>query len=65
MSEASESMCIVCSRNSDQTPLIPVEYRGSAIRICPQHLPILIHDPAQLIGRLPGAENLRPADHHD
>jgi len=65
MDEALGGTCIVCSRDSDQTPLIPVEYRGSTIRICPQHLPVLIHDPAQLIGRLPGAENLRPADHHD
>jgi hypothetical protein len=25
----------------------------------------LIHDPGQLVGRLAGAEHLRPADHHD
>jgi hypothetical protein len=36
-----------------------------AFEICPQHLPLLIHDPARLIGKLPGAEKLRPADHHD
>jgi hypothetical protein len=65
MVKASGGVCIVCSRNSDQTPLIPVEYRGSEIRICPQHLPILIHDPTQLVGTLPGAETLEPADHHD
>jgi hypothetical protein len=40
-------------------------YRDSRLWICPQHLPVLIHDPAQLIGKLPGAENLRPAEHHD
>ncbi len=65
MNQMSGGVCIVCQRSSDETPLIPVEYRGSGIRICPQHLPILIHDPAQLIGKFPGAENLRPADHHD
>ncbi|MBN1668307.1 MAG: hypothetical protein JW862_14535 [Anaerolineales bacterium] len=26
--------------------------------ICPQHLPILIHKPAQLADKLPGAEKL-------
>jgi hypothetical protein len=33
--------------------------------ICPQHLPLLIHNPQQLAGKLAGAENLKPADHHD
>ena len=57
--------CLACHRGSDATPLIALEYRGSRIWICPQHLPILIHDPGQLVGVLPGAENLSPADHHD
>jgi hypothetical protein len=45
--------------------LIPLEYRGAQTWICPQHLPVLIHHPDQLVGKLAGAENLRPADHHD
>jgi hypothetical protein len=49
----------------DTTPLIALTYRGGSYWICPQHLPILIHDPARLSGRLPGAEDLRPADQHD
>jgi hypothetical protein len=57
--------CLACQRGPDVTPLIPLEYRDSKIWICPQHLPVLIHDPAQLIGVLPGAEGLSPADHHD
>ena len=57
--------CLVCDRDSTVTPLLAIEYRGSQYRICPQHLPVLIHDPAQLAGKLPGAENLKPADHHD
>jgi hypothetical protein len=59
------SECLACGRGADLTPLIQLEYRGSALWICPQHLPVLIHDPAQLIGKLEGAETLRPADHHD
>lgn len=58
-------ICLACGRGDSETPLIQLAYRGSAIWICPQHLPVLIHDPAQLIGRLPGAENLTPADHKD
>ena len=57
--------CLVCARGSEETPLIPLEFRGAALWICPQHLPVLIHDPAQLVGKLAGAEQLRPADHDD
>ena len=57
--------CLFCSRDEMQVPLVQLRYQGQGLWICPQHLPILIHDPAQLIGRLPGAENLSPADHHD
>lgn len=66
MSEPSDGkQCLVCHRDDSATPLVVAEYRGGHIRVCPQHLPILIHDPARLIGLLPGAENLEPADHED
>lgn len=57
--------CLACKRDSEQTPLLPLEYRGARIWICPQHLPILIHDPQRLVGVLPGAENLAPSEHQD
>lgn len=60
-----DASCLACGRGPAETPLIPLEYQGATYRICPQHLPLLIHDPAQLVGRLPGAEHLKPADHHD
>jgi hypothetical protein len=63
--EANEKHCLACKRGNHETPLVHLEYRDSSLWICPQHLPILIHDPAQLIGLLPGAENLSPAEHHD
>lgn len=66
MSETTHAdACLMCHRDANQTPLITLEYRGATLRICPQHLPVLIHDPAKLIGRLPGAEHLKPAEHHD
>jgi len=55
----------MCQRDSDVTPLLSLEYRGTTIRICPQHLPVLIHDPARLVGILPGAEELQPSEVHD
>ena len=57
--------CLACDRDSDATPLVALEHRGVHAWICPQHLPVLIHDPARLVGRLEGAEHLRPAEHHD
>jgi hypothetical protein len=61
----SEPHCLVCQMPSDTVPLITLTYQGDTLWICPQHLPILIHDPAKLVGILPGAENLDEADHHD
>ena len=57
--------CLACDRDDQATPLVALEYRGQRVWICPQHLPVLIHDPAQLIGKLPGAEGFKPADIHD
>jgi hypothetical protein len=57
--------CLVCQNDSDRVPLISLEYRGSTFRICPQHLPIVIHQPDLLIGTLEGAENFQPSAHHD
>ncbi len=50
--------CIACKQNSQDIPLLAIEYQGQHYYICPQHLPILIHHPEQLTGLLPGAEKL-------
>ena len=63
--EIKTNQCLVCERDVDATPLIQLRYRDFGFAICPQHLPVLIHDPAQLIGKLPGAEGFKPADIHD
>ena len=57
--------CVACGRSSAEIPIVRVEYMGESIGICPQHLPILIHDPTRLAGRLRGAESMEAADHHD
>ncbi len=65
MSESADKSCLACERGPEQTPLLQLAYLDSVFWICPQHLPILIHDPARLVGLLPGAETLSPAEHHD
>jgi hypothetical protein len=62
---ATTHKCVACERGSDEVPLLSAEFRGRQFHICAQHLPILIHDPGQLAGRLEGAETLDPAEHHD
>lgn len=59
------SICVACARSSDEVPIVRIEYRGELVGICPQHLPILIHDPTRLTGKLAGAESMEAADHHD
>jgi hypothetical protein len=61
----SNKQCLVCKRGEQETPLVNLDYREQRMWICPQHLPMLIHNPQELAGQLPGAENLKPADHHD
>ncbi len=57
--------CLACDSSQDEVPLVSLLYKGTAHWICPRHLPLLIHDPAQLAGRIEGAERMRPAEHHD
>ncbi len=57
--------CLLCERDDQATPLVQLLYRGAPTWICPQHMPVLIHDPHSLADVLPGAEQLSPAEHHD
>ncbi len=49
--------CIVCKKDENEVPLIMMKYKGQDLRICPQHVPVLIHDPQKLVGLVDGAEN--------
>lgn len=57
--------CLACGRSDRDTPLVQLLYQGAPLHICPQHLPVLIHNPIELVGKLDGAERLRPAEHRD
>lgn len=63
--EAEANACVASGRDSEAVPLLRLEYQGGGFWICPQHLPVLIHDPTRLAGRLPGAETLEPSAHED
>ena len=53
--------CLVCKKSSSDIPVTKFYYQKSEFYICPQHIPILIHNPQELIGLLDGAENLKGA----
>ena len=58
--------CLNCNRPETVIPLVSLRYAGSEAWICSQCLPILIHQPQRLAGKITGAENLPAAepDHH-
>ncbi len=58
MDKQNEKACIFCKRDSTEMPLIQLSYVDKSYWICPQHIPILIHEPTKLAGVLPGAENM-------
>lgn len=58
-----EANCVYCQREQDQVPLLTMRVAGRDAWICPEHLPILIHKPHLLKGKLEGTENLNPEDH--
>jgi hypothetical protein len=52
--------CLNCRRPETTIPLVSLRFAGDQAWICSQCLPILIHKPQQLAGKLSGAENLDP-----
>ena len=63
--DRSSMRCLACGMPQDEVPLVGLVYRDEPRWICPRHLPLLIHDPGSLAGKLEGAESMEPADHHD
>ncbi len=55
--------CVFCGRSDAEVPLVSLRSQGNEAWICPQHLPILIHKPQMLAGKMPGAENLQGHEH--
>jgi hypothetical protein len=49
--------CLNCERSENEIPLLTLEYHDEQIYLCPQCLPVLIHKPRNLAGKLEGAEN--------
>lgn len=48
--------CLNCNRSETEAPLVSLRFAGNQTWICTQCLPVLIHHPQQLAGRLAQAE---------
>jgi hypothetical protein len=59
MENNDNKVCLFCKQDQEKVPLVQLEYKGSTYYICPQHIPVLIHDPSQLEGMLPDAGDLQ------
>jgi len=57
--------CLYCQQTSHDIPLIEILFRGEQYWICPQHFPLLIHDPEKLMGKIPGLDHWTPFEEPD
>ena len=60
----SNATCLNCGSSEMDRPLLTLRFQEKDVYICPQCMPILIHEPQQLVGKLPGLRPWgTPADH--
>jgi len=57
--------CLNCNASENEIPLVTLTYTGKPAFICSRCLPLLIHQPERLVGKLEKAENIPPAKHDD
>lgn len=59
----SPAICLSCDRSESVVPLLQLRFQGEEVLICSQCLPVLIHKPGKLVGRMRGAEEIGPSPH--
>lgn len=53
--------CLNCNISENEMPLVNLIYSRKQVYICSSCLPVLIHQPQKLVGKLEGAEKISPA----
>ncbi len=51
-----DKKCIICGKTHLEIPLTQFDYKQTNFWICPQHIPVLIHEPNKMADLLPGAD---------
>ncbi|HKJ80796.1 MAG TPA: hypothetical protein VJ954_02130 [Ignavibacteriaceae bacterium] len=58
-------VCLNCNASENDIPLVTLTYTGKPEFICSRCLPLLIHQPERLAGKLEKAEKIPPAKHDE
>lgn len=58
MSNSHTHTCLNCERSEEVIPLVALRYQGQEAWICSHCLPMLIHQPQRLAGKLANADTL-------
>ena len=56
--------CFNCNKTETETPQLHVRYCYEELWICSHCLPVLIHAPQKLIGKIQNADRIPPAATH-
>ena len=64
MTNTTTYQCLSCDRPESAVPLVAIRYAGSEGWVCSHCMPVLIHNPEQLAGKLAGADKIPAAAHH-
>ena len=62
MTKNNSRTCVHCGQVDSQVPLILFYYQDQERHICTEHLPVLIHTPTKLTGKLPDMDKINPVD---
>ncbi|MCP4429062.1 MAG: hypothetical protein GY803_31640 [Chloroflexi bacterium] len=63
MSNSETLTCLNCEQSETKIPLVSLRYAGQQAWICSQCMPMLIHNPQRLAGKLAGAEDMEATLH--
>ncbi len=61
----SNATCLNCGSSETDRPLLTLKFQEKDVYICPECMPILIHKPQQLMGKLPGLKPWGAPANHD
>ncbi|HMP75011.1 MAG TPA: hypothetical protein PKE12_01825 [Kiritimatiellia bacterium] len=49
------AICLNCGNSEENFPLVSLRFRGKPLWVCTQCMPVVIHQPGRIAGKLPGA----------
>lgn len=52
--------CLNCGATEEQIPLVALRYKTKPSWVCSRCMPVLIHKPAELVGKLEDADKVPP-----